>query len=259
MVAKCRLPLIMSTNKRLPTPIFAIGYGAIVLTLVVAMSMLVSYRVDAEADTSAAAGSTATGTASTTTTTEQDPRQAWNPPLRDEANVLASIRPYLITDVKSAVGETGVIVRGKATETAMASTTEFTGHLSRLLEQNCLDTLVLTTPNNMRISFLGFCFSTLPPASIEKYTTLAAEEDADSVAFVNHNSAAGVEVALGWLDVASESKLSELEQTWKRLPLEPGLDRLRTSAYTNEEVAAGQRVRGKYMETRRDGLFTTTE
>ena len=43
------------------------------LTLVVAMSMLVSYRVDAEADNSAA-----TGTASTTTTTEQDPRQAWN-------------------------------------------------------------------------------------------------------------------------------------------------------------------------------------
>lgn len=170
----------MSTNKRIPTPIFVIGYGAIVLTLIVAMAMLVSYRADAEADASAA-----TGTASTTTTTEQDPRQAWNPPLRDEANVLASIRPYLITDVESAVGETGVIMRGKATETAMASTAEFTGHLSRLLEQNCLDTLVLTTPNNMRMSFLGFCFSTLPPASIEKYTTFAADEDADSLAFVN--------------------------------------------------------------------------
>lgn len=249
----------MSTNKRIPTPIFVIGYGAIVLTLIVAMAMLVSYRADAEADASAADGSAATGTASTTTTTEQDPRQAWNPPLRDEANVLASIRPYLITDVESAVGETGVIVRGKATETAMASTTEFTGHLSRLLEQNCLDTLVLTTPNNMRMSFLGFCFSTLPPASIEKYTTFAVDEDADSLAFVNYNSAAGVEVALGWLDVASASKLSELEQTWKRLPLEPGLDRLRTSAYTDEEVAAGQRVRGAYMEIRRGELFTTTE
>ena len=249
----------MSTNKRIPTPIFVIGYGAIVLTLIVAMVVLVSYRADAEADVGAAAGSAATGTASTTTTTEQDPRQAWNPPLRDEANVLASIRPHLITDVESTVGETGVIVRGKATETAMASTAEFTGHLSRLLEQNCLDTLVLTTPNNMRISFLGFCFSTLPPASIEKYTTIAADEDADSLAFVNYNSAAGVEVALGWLDVASASKLDELEQTWKRLPLEPGLDRLRTSAYTDAEAAAGQRVRGTYMEIRRSGLFTTTE
>ena len=249
---------------RIPTPVFVIGYGALVLAVVVALAMLASYHADASEGAGNKASSPATTAddkspaAPTTPPGQQDPKQPWNPPPRDEDNVRASVRDYLITDVETGVRDTGVMLRGTTTAQAEADTADFSGHLSRLLLQNCLDTVVLTTPDNMRISFLGFCFSTLEPETIEPYIATALEEDVDSVAFVNYNSRAGVEVALNWLDVASTSQLDDLETTWRHVPLRPGLERVRFTAYTEDTVMAGHRTRGESIAVFRGDRFTTS-
>lgn len=231
-----------SALQRVPTPLFVIGYGALLVAVVLLIAMLVSYRADA----------------TPTEAEPQDPRQAWNPAPMDVDNVRASVRDYLITDVETGVSTTGVTLRGQATEYAVTDVADFTGHLSRLMEQNCLDTLVLTTPDNMRLEFLGFCFSTLPQPTIAAFTELALEEDADSVAFVNYNSEAGTEIALSWLNVPSTAKLDRLEAKWEKISRPAAVNRLKFSAYTPDRVLEREMEKGKGTVIKR-GPATTSE
>lgn len=207
--------------QRLPTPAFVVGYGAVVVALVVMVAMLANYAGQA-----------------TTTLAPKQPEKlvAWNPAPADEDNVRASIRSHLITDVETATGRSGVIMRAATTEAAEKNMAEFTGHVSRLLEQNCLDTLVLTTPDNLRVSFFGFCFNTLPPESIEAPFEFALQGNADSVTFVDYHSDAGIQVETVWADPVTESRAEQLMFMGRTTPLPEWVHRFTYTVYTDAEV-----------------------
>lgn len=207
--------------QRLPTPAFVVGYGAVVVALVVMAVMLANY-----------AGQATTRLAPT----EPEKLVAWNPAPADEDNVRASIRSHLITDVETATGRSGVMMRATTTEAAENNLEEFTGHVSRLLEQNCLDTLVLTTPDNLRVSFFGFCFNTLPPESIEAPLTFALKGDADSVTFMDYHSHAGIQVETVWADPVTESRAEQLIRMGRATQLPEWVQRFTFSVYTDTEV-----------------------
>ena len=116
----------MHTLKRLPKAVFITVYGAVLIALVVMIAALTSYQTNAR----------------TTQTTPAPPVTAWNPAPADAPNVAASVRPNVIADAQVGATKTGVMLRGDLTPTAMVSA-ETAGHISRLLEQNCLDTLTL--------------------------------------------------------------------------------------------------------------------
>lgn len=228
--------------RRVPTPVFVVGYGLLVVAMLISVVMLASYRPAAD----------------TAETKQQNPAQPWNPVPMDVDNVRASVRDYLITDVETGTTRTGIMMRGAATEYAAANVDEFIGHVSRLLEQNCIDTLVLTTPDNLRLNFLGFCFSTLPQTTLTPFTQLALDEDADSVSVVHYFSGAGNEIALNWLDVPNERKADQLEKLWEAHPRPEGLDRLKFAAYTDDGVRVRESVDGKGTVIIRAPLEFTT-
>lgn len=238
---------------RLPAPVFVIGYGALLIAVVVLVAMLASY------ESGTAAGASA-GTLSTAATTEeQEPRQPWNPAVRDEDNVRASIRNYLITDVETGVTDTGVMLRGDITEFAEANLSEFTGHLSRLMQQNCLDTVVLTTADNFRMEILGFCFDAPALDALTTFTEMALEEEADSIAFVDYYGREGKEVGINWLNLASDRELDRLEQLFDATPRPDGFNRLRFAAYTPNEGYVRDDVKDEGIYVHRGPRFTAVD
>lgn len=233
---------------RLPAPAFLIGYGALLIAVVVAVAMFASYESNERVSAQTAV-----------TTTQQDPKQPWNPALRDEDNVRASIRSYLITDVQTGVTDTGVMLRGTTTKTAEANLAEFTGHLSRLMQQNCLDTVVLTTPDNFRIEILGFCFDAPDLDALTTFTQYALDEGADSISFVDHYGETGKEISLNWMDLASDRKLEELEEQWDEMERPESFNRLRFSAFTPDEGYLREDAKGDGIIVRRGPRFVGPE
>lgn len=231
--AKSAPPERRTLVQRMPLPVFVIGYGALVIALVVMVAMLASYQADAKLSE----------------VQQPDPQQAWNPAVRDEANVRASVRGHLIKDAETAVGEAGVMLRGTiadGTLDAEPSRTELAGHLSRLLEQNCLDTVTLTSDDNMKVHFWDFCFKTVPEQSILTALTLAYEEGADAVTFINfwHN---GVELAYTWANPVSDEEADALAEEWKKKKFPLGVDRMLFTAYTDDEIVARHEVKGESL------------
>lgn len=229
--------------QRLPTPAFVVGYGAIVVALVVMAVMLANYAAQA-----------------TTTLTPKQPEKlvAWNPAPADEDNVRASIRSHLITDVETATGRSGVIMRAATTPAAEQNLEEFTGHVSRLLEQNCLDTLVLTTPDNLRVSFFGFCFNTLPPESIKAPLEFALKGNADSVTFVDYHSHAGIQVETVWADPVTESRAEQLMYMGRTTQLPEWVQQFTYSVYTDKEVFVLNKERDARAWALRSPLLSAT-
>ena len=224
--------------QRMPAPVFIVGYGALVIALVVMVFIL------------AGRGGNSTLTESAT----PEPYQAWNPPPRDSHKVLASVRPELLTNVETGVTRTGLMMRATLTEQAVSNTQEFSGHISRLLNQNCIDSVTLTTPDNMRITFWGFCFKTLPEATINSLTSFGLTQGADQVTFENHNRAKGVDAMVDWLTVSDSERADQIVELWEDVEdsrLAADFHKLTLIAYTKDQVMVQD------MEDGKDPVFRT--
>lgn len=242
-----RRPLV----QRLPAPVFVVGYGALVLACVVGIAMAAS-----------ASGSGGSPAPLSTTVAQPEPIQPYNPPPADEANVRASVRPYLITDLHTATTDNGVIMRGTLTDSAESQLPELSGHLSRLLAQNCLAAVTLKTPDNARVNFYGFCLSTVSEDTILNLVTLALEHDADEVTFTDNRVPDGLEASVAWYNAGSDAQLSKLETLWADQTRPAGLGKLRFAAYGTDEAALRESVAGKPAHSWRDPMVqsaTTSE
>lgn len=207
----------MYTLKRLPKPAFIAVYGAVVIALVVMIVALASYRSEQSSASPAA------------------PVKAWNRAPVDPAHVAASIRPGVIGDAEVGATSTGVTVQGTLLDATLADP-DAAGHISRLLEQNCLDTLTLRTADNMRFEMLGFCFSTIPPQTIEDLIRFGDEQGANSVTVTNNLEKTGGKLAtLTWLDV-EDSEIEQLTDTWQNFGLRPYLDKATFEAFGSNEA-----------------------
>ena len=204
--------------RRVPAPLFVAVYGALVILVIFGVAMAASRT-----------------TASTPEDAElPQPERPFNPAPADPGNVAASIRPNLIDNVR--VGETnsGAMMRGDVVVGALDDSTEIAGHLSRLLEQNCLDTVTLTSKSGMRFNFWGFCFSTLPPETLAQYIDFGVAEGADSVSFVDYASHNHFRViTLNWMDVDDADALSK---RWLDVERPDEIDRVTFNGYTDDEV-----------------------
>ncbi|QYH19453.1 hypothetical protein JKI95_10255 [Corynebacterium aquatimens] len=150
--------------------------------------------------------------------------------------MLASIRRHLITDVQTSAGDTGVLMRGTIAGDLETQLPELSGHISRLLEQNCIDALTLKTADNLRLSFYGFCFSTIPETTISQLATLADEQDAEAMIIMDTHSSSAIEAEVVWLDVP-DARLNSLELVWRDQIRPAGIKRLRFAAYGETEAA----------------------
>lgn len=230
-----RRPLV----QRVPTPLFVFGYGALLIALVVGAAMLASYAADA--DTRASESTSAT----TSTAPTDEKRFPLNPAPADPDAVRSSIRDYLVADVETGATFNGTMAKGTITPSALQAPDEFSGHVSRLLEQNCLNDLALTTPDNVRVNFLGFCFSTVPPETIATALSKAEDLSADSVSLINYNSPDGIELSMTWLAVGSTDKLDDLMDTLWKMDLPAGVHRLLFKGYSPDTVKILEHVEGQ--------------
>lgn len=160
-----------NTNTRLlralPAPVFTLAYGALIIAVVTGGIFLVDKVSSAEGSPPSIG----------------KPMRPFNPAGTSVDNVDASVRSYLIADAKSARTATGVTLTGTMTDTAEASLSEFSGHVSRLLEQNCVDNMTVRTQDNLRINLWGYCYSSPGADAIEAYVGEALEGSTDSVTF----------------------------------------------------------------------------
>ena len=225
--------------KRIPAPLFIAVYGALVIAVIVGAAMAAGYTAD---------------------TTREDaelpqPERPFNAAPADPGNVAASIRPYLITNVRVGETNTGAMLRGDIVDGALDDTTEIAGHLSRLLEQNCVDTVTLTSKSGMRVNFWGFCFATLPPATIAQFLDVGVEEGADSVAFSDYASHDHFRViTLNWMDVDDADELSE---RWLDVERPDEIDRVTFNGYTDDEVVVVDNDRETGEQLKRWPLLTS--
>lgn len=207
--------------QRIPTPAFVAGYGALVVAAAVLGGALVSYSGSTEAQTLKL----------------EQPRRPFNSAPADASNVAASVRPHLIENAEVGATETGVKLRGGIAEGAEQMPAEFAGHVSRLLDQNCLDTVSLSQTDGMRLNFWGFCFSTIPPTTIEEVMELGEDTGADSVALLNFAQRSNRhEAQVNWMDAGDTKKLDALVKTWRGVDLPDSVDHLTLTAYGDEEV-----------------------
>ena len=153
--------------RALPAPVFTLVYGAVVIGLIAGGVVLADA---AETDQAAPAD-------------VGKPVRPFFPPRVDAANVEASVRPYLIADAALLPTSTGVTLTGTMTDTAEANVADFAGHVSRLLEQNCVDNMTVRSQDNLRLNLWGFCFTSPGPEAIQAYVTAGLERGADEVTF----------------------------------------------------------------------------
>ncbi|WP_288831362.1 hypothetical protein [uncultured Corynebacterium sp.] len=218
--------------QRIPQPLFTTGYGALLVGVVVSGVLLASHESDASAPPAAV----------------ERPLRPWLPPQTSQDNVDASVRPYLISDVETARSPTGVTLTGSMTPTAESDTTEFSGHVSRLLQQNCVDNMTVRTQDNLRVNFWGFCYSTLPPATIDSYLAHAMEDGAQEVSFsFTPGRPFERSVGLTWAE-DTEDDASRVVDTWEDLPRGQDVDLLYLAAYGPETAYTAERTSKGYRE-----------
>lgn len=261
----------MRDQRRLPTPAFIVGFGALLIICVVLTVGVFSYQSGAEERAASATATTSrTGTSSSSTTTtpvttvtgpgENDTVTVTREPKpepvgTDEGQVRASIREHLIADAATARTYTGVAVTGAITEEALLSMPELTGHLSRLLEQNCVDSLGLRTPDNTRVSFVGFCYTTLPPETIQRMLAFALDGKADAIDFANNpQRARKTHVTMTWFADSAE-KAERIQKSWNPLRKPRAIEQITLFTYTDEEVVRVNKARGKADSERRDPMM----
>ncbi len=242
--------------RRVPAGAFIVGFGALVIVCVVLTVGLFNYESSAQERASSTATSTASSTSSVqdtavTTVTGTDgqtsvsrpPKPA--PPETSEEQVRSSIRAHYIENAETARTYTGVAVTGDITELALNDMPEFTGHVSRLLEQNCVDSMALTTPDNVRVTFNGFCYSTMPGETFERMLEVALNGGADSID-VAHNPTYGGNnyVSMTWY-VDNEEQAARIHETWHEVRRPRAVQEIRFSTYSPEAVHRLVKERGK--------------
>lgn len=224
--------------QRVPTPFFVVGYGAVLVALVVLLAMLASNANGAGSShktstalTSESAAPTGAGDAGETSQSNgPEKRFPFNPAPADPDEVRDSVRSYFITDLETVGTHTGTAASGKMTEVAEQNPVDFSGHLSRLLEQNCLDEFELTTQENMRVLFQGFCFSTLPASTIATAIKTADTLGADAVYLNSYHPGLGNEMAMKWLKVPDDDELQKLREKWDDVDFPDGIRHLQFNA-----------------------------
>ena len=243
---------------RVPAGAFIVGFGALVIVCIVLTVGLFNY--ESSAQERASSTSTATSTESSTsvhdiptvtTVTGSDGQPSVSrppkptPPETSEEQVRSSIRAHFIENAKTARTYTGVAVTGDVTELALEDMPEFTGHISRLLEQNCVDSMALTTPDNVRLTFNGFCYSTMPGETFERMLDVALEGEADSIDFA-HNPSYGHSnhVSMTWF-VDNEEQAARIHETWHEVRRPRAVQEIRFATYSPEAVHRLIKERGK--------------
>lgn len=238
--------------KRIPAPLFTVVYGALVILVVFGAAMAAGYP----ADTADTAGAEAVAESERL----PQPERPFNPPAANPDNVAASIRSHLITDVRVGKTDSGAMMRGDIVNGALDDTTEIAGHLSRLLEQNCLDTVTLTSKSGMRFNFWGFCFSTLPPATIAQLMDLGVDEGADSVSFAVYPVQGNFHtITLNWMDVGDTDDADELIEQWQEVERPDEIDRITFNSYTDDEVVVMDNDKKTGEAIKRWPRFTNAE
>lgn len=216
--------------QRLPQAAFTTLYGTLLVGVVVGAVLVISHETDAQEPPA----------------TVERPLRPFLPPRTSQDNVGESIRPYLITDAETARTSTGVTLTGTMTDQAEADTTEFSGHVSRLLQQNCIDNMTLRTQDNMRINFWGFCYNAPPPETLQSFVDTSIDEGAQNVSFYFHPGRIFERsVWITWTE-DSEEEAADVVKQWDELKLEPGLDRVYTIVYGPETVHTGSRTKVGY-------------
>lgn len=213
-------PTESAQPRRLPTAAFIVGFGALFIICVILAAGLFNYE----------SGATTTSTSNTSRALRPAP------PSTSLEQVNSSVRTHLIANAESTRTYTGIALTGELTEAAVLDTTEVSGHISRLLEQNCLDSVGLSTSENTRVTFTGFCFSTLPPSTLQPLLDLALANNADAIDFSQHPMLGQQNtVAMTWF-VASDSQVAELQKTWKQLRRPDPIEKIDLYAYTSDEA-----------------------
>ncbi len=206
--------------QRVPGPVFTTAYGALLVGVVVMGVLLVSNESDAEEPPAAV----------------DRPSRPLLPPPAHQDNVESSLRPGLIADAETARTPTGVTVTGTMTAEAEADTGAFAGHVSRLLEQNCVDNMTVTTQDNMVINLWGFCYTAPPAATLKSYVDTALDDGAQEVSFYFLPGRKDDRTA--WITWSSDSQdtADRTADGFEDIPLEDGIGRLELVSYGPDSV-----------------------
>lgn len=240
-------------RRRVPAGAFIVSFGALVIVCIILVAGLVNYESTAQEreTTTSTTTSPSPETPTVTTVTGSDgqtsvsrpPKPA--PPETSEEQVRSSIRTHYIADAATTRTYTGVAVTGNITETALGDMPEFTGHVSRLLEQNCVDSMALTTPDNLRVTFNGFCYTTMPGETFERMLEVALEGKADSIDFANDPSYGNSNyVSMIWY-VDNEEQAKRIHEKWHDVRRPRAVQEIRFFTYSPEKVHRLVKERGK--------------
>lgn len=155
-------------------------------------------------------------------------------PQADVATIEASIRPYLIANAEVREAHRGAAVRGEITDTAVQDVDSFAGHLSRLLQQNCIPGVALRTGSNLNVSLWDYCHDAPAPASIAQVMRLAVGYDADFVGFLRYPT--GQKAKVTWMNVDDEASRDSLVAMWEDVGVPNGFAEVAYQAYGAGEV-----------------------
>ncbi|MEX3504493.1 hypothetical protein [Corynebacterium sp. LK2510] len=220
-----RTPLL----RRIPDAVFTTAYGALLVGIVVAGVIGVSYESDAATPPPAV----------------ERPLRPLFIPETNQANVDASVRAYLIADAESAHTPSGVTLTGTLTPLAEADTTEVSGHIARLLEQNCVDNMTVRTQDNMPISFWGFCYRSMPPEAIKSYVDIALSSGAQNASFQFHPGREfDTQVWMTWVS-DSEAQAQKITDSFDEMEFDGGVGRLMLVSYGPESATAVEKTLDK--------------
>lgn len=204
--------------RRVPTAVFVVIYGALVVVLASLAIALYAYHHNAPQETRL----------------QRELVFLPEAPQADVASIEASIRPYLIANAQVREAHRGAAVRGDITDTAMQDVDSFSGHLSRLLQQNCIPGVELRTGSNLNVSLWDYCHDAPEPASIAQVMRLALGYDADFVGFLRYPSKQTTKMT--WMNVDDDASRDNLVAMWEDLGLPDGFDEVVYQAYGAGEV-----------------------
>ncbi|GAB3081562.1 hypothetical protein [Corynebacterium aquatimens] len=216
--------------QRLPLPAFLLLYAVAIILGVLLVANLVNYN---------------DGPARTTVVTQTTYVYPPPTPVKNQANVNKVIRPDLIANSHTATTETGVVVTGTLTEAAMANIPELSRHTSDLLQHDCIDSMTLTAPDNMRLSFTGYCFSSNDPRSTQRLIEFALTNGADSVEFSNFPSRFfKTHASIRWF-ADSDTTAKNLLNTSNSLRRPPDIEAIKLYAFTPDTLHQVTKMKGR--------------
>lgn len=204
--------------RRVPTAVFVVVYGALVVVLASLAVALYAYHHSAPQETRL----------------QRELVFLPEAPQADVATIEASIRPYLIANAEVREAHRGAALRGDITDTAVQDVDSFSGHLSRLLQQNCIPGVELRTGSNLNVSLWDYCHDAPTPESIAEVTRLALGYDADFAGFLRYPT--GQKAKVTWMNVDDDASRDSLVAMWEDVGLPDGFVEVIYQAYGAGEV-----------------------